>query len=320
MAHSNLLHPEVTTVDRLSTSVTSEEQITLDSTERGNSSASKADEINILSFVMKNLKDQGISSKAADIIVASWRHSTKKQYSVYIKKWIQFCRERQISSISPTLSQVLGFLTGLFDKEYSYSVINIARSALSAFGIVINNVSVGENATIIRLLKSVYNLRPPKPKSAKTWVVSKVLSFLQKLSPAKFISLKELTLKLAMLIALSSACRVQSLHLLSTVNIQKSFKSYAVFFEGLIKQNRPGWSENCLLLFSYPPDRRLCGIFVLNEYLKRTARLRNNCNKLFISYIKPFGPVTKDTISRWLKTLFLLIVFELLPHLKQMLI
>jgi hypothetical protein len=77
------------------------------------------------------ISDQGISSKAADIIVASWRPSTKKQYSVYIKKWIQFCRERQISSISPPLSQVLDFLTGLFDKEYSYSVINVARSALS---------------------------------------------------------------------------------------------------------------------------------------------------------------------------------------------
>ena len=74
-----------------------------------------------------------------------------------------------------------------------------------------------------------------------------------------------------------------------------------MFFDGLIKQNRPSWSENCLEFFSYPPDRRLCVIFVLNEYLKRTVRLRNNCNKLFISYIKLFGPVTKDTISRWLK-------------------
>ena len=45
----------------------------------------------------------------------------------------------------------------------------------------------------------------------------------------------------------------------------------------------------------------MCVTFVLNEYLKRTARLRNNCNKLFISYIKPVGPITKDTISRWLK-------------------
>ena len=89
---------------------------------------------------------------------------------------------------------------------------------------------VGENATIIRFLKGVYNIRPPKPNYVKTWDVSKVLLFLQKLSPAKFISLKELTLKLVMLITLSSACRVQSLHLLSTVNIQKSFKSYSVFF------------------------------------------------------------------------------------------
>jgi hypothetical protein len=72
VAHSNLAHPVVTTVDRLSTSVTSEEQITLDSTNRENSSVRKADEINSLSFVRKNLKDQAISSKAADIIVASW--------------------------------------------------------------------------------------------------------------------------------------------------------------------------------------------------------------------------------------------------------
>jgi hypothetical protein len=47
-------------------------------------------------------------------------------------------------------------------------------------------VFVGENATIIRFLKGVYNFRPPKPKYAKTWDVSiKVLLFLQKLSPAK---------------------------------------------------------------------------------------------------------------------------------------
>jgi hypothetical protein len=131
VAHSNLVHPVVTTVDRLSTSVTSEEEITLDSTNRENSSVRKADEINSLSFVRENLKEQGISSKAADIIVASWRPSTKKQYSVYINIWIEICRERQISSISPTLYQVLDFLTGLFDKEYSYSVINVARSVLS---------------------------------------------------------------------------------------------------------------------------------------------------------------------------------------------
>ena len=96
----------------------------------------------------------------------------------------------------------------------SYSSINVARSALSAFGIVINNVPVGKNATIIKFLKGVFHLRPPKPKYCKTWDVSKVLIHLQKLSPVKFISLKHLSLKLIMLIALSTANRVQTLHLL----------------------------------------------------------------------------------------------------------
>jgi hypothetical protein len=127
VAHSNLLHPVVTTVDRQLPQ--RNKLLWIPQTE--NSSVSKADEINSLSFVRKNHKDQGISSKAAAIIIASWRPSTKKQYSVYIKIWIQICRERQISSISPTLNQVIDFLTGLFDKEYSYSVINVARSALS---------------------------------------------------------------------------------------------------------------------------------------------------------------------------------------------
>ena len=41
--------------------------------------------------------------------------------------------------------------------------------------------------------------------------------------------------------------------------------------------------------------------FVLKEFLKRTAALRKDCKKLFISYVKPHGQVSRDTISRWLK-------------------
>jgi hypothetical protein len=57
-----------------------------------------------------------------------------------------------------------------------------------------------------------------------------------------------------------------------------------------------------LPLKAYPPDRRLCCITVLKEYLKRTESLRKNHCSLFISYVKPYNPVSKSTISRWLKT------------------
>jgi hypothetical protein len=52
---------------------------------------------------------------------------------------------------------------------------------------------------------------------------------------------------------------------------------------------------------AYPPGRRLCPITILKEYLKRTSRMRKT-NKLFISYVKPYGAVTRSTISCWLKT------------------
>lgn len=118
-----------------------------------------------------------------------------------------------INSVCPTLNQVLEFLNSLFESGLSYSAINSARSPLSAYGINCNHVPVGSNAIIIRL-KGVYNLRPSEPKYCKTWDVSNVLGYLRKLSPIKFISLKDLTLKLVMLIAIIIASRVQSLSLI----------------------------------------------------------------------------------------------------------
>ena len=145
-------------------------------------------------------------------------------------------------------------------------------------------------------MKGVYNLRPSEPKYCKTWDVSNVLGYLRKLSPIKFVSLKDLTLKLVMLIAIITASRVQSLHLLTLNGLEKNFHSYSIFFDGLLKQNRPSWSQNCIELFAYPPDKRLCVTFVLKEYLKQTAALRKDCKQLFISYVKPHGQVSRDTI------------------------
>ena len=39
----------------------------------------------------------------------------------------------------------------------------------------------------------------------------------------------------------------------------------------------------------------------LGEYLERTRLLRGDCKQLLISFQKPHGAVSTDTISRWLK-------------------
>lgn len=105
-----------------------------------------------------------------------------------------------------------------------------------------------------------------------------------------------------MLICLIIAGRTQSLHLLSMQNMIRGTYSYILQYSGLLKQSGSGRNNPIVELKAYPPDRRLCCITVLKEYLKRTESLRKNHCSLFISYVKPYNPVSKSTISRWLKT------------------
>ena len=71
-----------------------------------------------------------------------------------------------------------------------------------------------------------------------------------------------------------------------------------------MKQSKPGIKQPVIIikLEAYPTDDRLCVVTLLKEYLSRTARLRGKHSQLFISYVKLFGLVSRDTISRWVKT------------------
>ena len=201
-----------------------------------------------------------------------------------------------------SLNDVLDFLTKLFESVLSYSALNTACSALSAIGIIINGFLVGSHPVVIRYMKGVFNQRPTTSRYSQFWDVSIVLRYLQKLSPVRTLSLKLLTLKLAMLISLTLACRTQSLHLLDLRGMVKTKDSYVLLYSQVLKHSKPGKDNPVAVLKSYPPDRRLCVIFVLKEYLSRAENIRDGNTSLFISYMKPFKPVTKDTISRWLRT------------------
>lgn len=190
----------------------------------------------------------------------------------------------------------------MFENGVGYSSINTARSALSSLGIKLDSISVGSHPLVTRFLRGVFNIRPTKPRYTNIWDVNKVLVYLRKLSPLKKLTLKDLTLKLVMLMGLTNASRVQTLHLLTVSKLQKLKFQFVIYFDGLLKQSRPNYNVSFLKFEAYPPDRRLCIYFVIKEYLKRTELLRpENENKLLISYTRPHKAVSKDTIARWVK-------------------
>ena len=53
-------------------------------------------------------------------------------------------------------------------------------------------------------------------------------------------------------------------------------------------------------------EERLCPVNALNEYLRRTQQRREGDQtktRLFLSVVKPYKPVVKSTIARWMKTI-----------------
>jgi len=165
-----------------------------------------------------------------------------------------------------------------------------------------DNVLVGKHPMVIRYLKGVFNLRPVKSMNTTVWDVSVVLQYLRKLSPVYMLSLKDLSFKLVMLIALTNATRSQTIHLLKVDDMHKLKDQYVFEICDLLKQSRPGYKNPLICLKAYPVDRRLCVYTVVKEYLKRTDSLRSNYNNLILSFIKPHKPVKSSTISRWIKT------------------
>ena len=190
---------------------------------------------------------------------------------------------------------MLDFLVSLHEQGLSYTTINSARSALLAIILPTDNVNIGSHPIVSRFMKGIFKNNPPTPRYRNTWDVSPVLSYLSSLPKPNQSSLKSLTLKLVMLVALVSAQRGQSLHMLDIQFMKDGDTFFEFALPEHIKQSRPGYKVPSVLLQAYPADQSLCVFTHMKEYLQRTKLLRANKTILFLSHAKPH-----DTSSRWI--------------------
>jgi hypothetical protein len=158
-----------------------------------------------LQIIRQSFQSRGLSNDVIEIIMQTWRESTRKQYWSYIQNWLCFCAERQINSMSPTVNSVLEFLARLFHSGIGYSGLNTARSALSTFISIDGVVSLGKHVLVKRFMRGIFIMKPSLSRYNFTWNVSDLLKYLAKLENDKLI-LKQLTFKLSALLALIVNC------------------------------------------------------------------------------------------------------------------
>ena len=245
----------------------------------------------------------GISDEATALLLASWRSSTTKNYNSSWRVWEQWCVQSSTNPISPSLSDILNFLAYQFHQGKQYRSLNCYRSALSSVLAPIEGFDIGRHPLVCRILKGVFQLRPPKAKYTAFWSVEQVLNHLASWGDNQSLPLQKLTWKLAMLLALCSASRTSDLTKLSIS--RRVFSNDKVIFypTGLAKQSSPD-NLPTPIEFHVFPNNLLCPVKCLQRYEAVTTsfRVKSEQEQLFLGIKKPHSPVVSSSIARWLKS------------------
>ena len=128
-----------------------------------------------------------------------------------------------------------------------------------------------------------------------------VLSYLDGHTLDENLSLKQLSQRTLMLLALSRPSRSADLSKLDLRGYRNSPEGAVFLPTSLAKQSKAGRPLREFFFPKFSENQKLCPAFSLDLYIKRTASLRGDSSQLFISFIKPHRPVTSSTIARWLK-------------------
>ena len=109
----------------------------------------------------------------------------------------------------------MDFLADLEERGAGFSTVNTAKAALSSVIILPSGGELSKHPIIIRFMRGIFQRRPSLPRYTHTWDVNHMLQYLNRQDLGQF-TLKQLTLKLTMLLCLLTGQRLQTLAALDT--------------------------------------------------------------------------------------------------------
>ncbi len=237
-------------------------------------------------------------------------------------KWkfsLQFSRlgekDRDLDSVTSDVSVVLSFLQDMLDKQRSSSTIKVYAAAIAAFHAPIAGRSVGRNSAVVHFIRAARRMNPPRPRTVPPWDLPTVLRALKgpPFEPLQSTSLRLLSFKTALLLALASVKQVGDLQALSVNSTCLEFgpnDSKVVLkprLDYVPKVLSTPFRAQVIALSALSPSTDdqelslLCPVRALRVYIERSASYRRS-EQLFVGFgNRAKGrPVTKQRISRWL--------------------
>ena len=220
-------------------------------------------------------------------------------YKLAWNKQTSWCVRAKLDPFCALLSKIVNYLSTLFNEGIQYQTVNAHRSAISAYHNFINGKPIEKHPKVCALLTGIFNERPPQPRYSFIWNVDVVLTYIKNNMSVNYkLFEKNLTYKLTVLFALSSALRASSIQHLSIKFMAKAKSYYRFSFKN-------GWRKGKAPLpvafQEYAQDETLSvdygGIY------SQTERWRSGeeHSQFLLSFLHPYKPVISSTTSGWLK-------------------
>ena len=251
-------------------------------------------EISGVENIRDRLRSIGFSEDSSELFLEARRSGTRTAFQGPWKKWCSWCVEGQIDTLQASVGNIANFLTSCLNRGLEYATLNTYRSTISAYHPMVDCHNVGQHPFIVRLMKGAFNKKPPKPRYTETWDVNLVLEKIVSLGPNDGLDQKMLTLKLAMLMALTTVFRTSELHKVNPALISDKGDHVICHIADLTKTKRQNKPYLSLKLFSFLENELLDVVSCLRTYLAVTQPLRltdTHQQQLFLSIVTPHNPV-----------------------------
>ncbi len=262
-------------------------------------SIASRDEVNCVSLIRTIREGRGLSQQAGKILLASWKPATIRQYESHLAKWQLFCVERNLDPHQASENNLIEFLTSMKVAGLHKSSLATAKAAVLNLWIILDGIKL-ESHVLSLFMRGVSQLEPVRAKARGIWDPSIVLALFESWLPNWELSLLQLTQKCAMLVALATAQRVQTLRLLNLLNVTITASAVAFMIDERLKQTL-GDRETPLIYLPRIKDGKVCVWACILAYIVRTRKIRRH-SSLFLISKPPHTPAAGATLSRWIRT------------------
>ncbi|KAL0151930.1 hypothetical protein M9458_052765, partial [Cirrhinus mrigala] len=169
----------------------------------------------------------GLSTEVVETILQSRAPSTRKLYALKWNLFTSWCGHRQQDPVNCPVGTVLEFLQDRFSAGLAHSTLRVYAAAILAYHAPLGGMSVGKDPLVVRFLHGALRLRPPVRPRVPMWDLAVVLEALCRppFEPIEESSDHHLSIKIVLLLALTSLKRVGDLQALSVAPSHLKFAS-----------------------------------------------------------------------------------------------